>query len=169
VLLVPVEAWDKVPKTSDGSCKTGLPYAYDKVNRVEVESCGGQGHARARRYSLEDHRARGPQGRSGRRQRPALAPARPSRLSFLDESGGGHLSLSLEARRDRADLGRSGKEPEDPVLGLSGTVRAGEVTAVAASAGTTGPVVIVDAKDVRDLSKSAADLRDKSVVGLPST
>jgi hypothetical protein len=56
------------------------------------------------------------------------------------------------------------KEPRILLLGLSGTVRAGEVTAVAASAGT-GPVVIVDAKDVRDLSKSAADLRDKSVVG----
>ena len=40
---------------------------------------------------------------------------------------------------------------------------AGEVTGVAAPAGT-GPVVIVDAKDVRDLSKSATDLRDKSVI-----
>ena len=56
------------------------------------------------------------------------------------------------------------KDPKTLLLGLSGTVRAGEVTGVAAPAGT-GPVVIVDAKDVRDLSKSATDLRDKSVVG----
>jgi hypothetical protein len=35
---------------------------------------------------------------------------------------------------------------------------------VAAPAGT-GPVVIVDAKDVRELAKTATDLRDKSVVG----
>ena len=56
------------------------------------------------------------------------------------------------------------KEPKTLLLGLSGAVRAGEVTGVAAPAGT-GPVVIVEAKDVRDLAKTATDLRDKNVVG----
>jgi len=50
------------------------------------------------------------------------------------------------------------------LLGLSGTVKVGEITGVAAPAGT-GPVVMVDAKDVRELGKTAQDLRDKSVLG----
>jgi hypothetical protein len=165
VLLVPVEAWDKVPKTvAMARDKTVFPYAYDKVNRVEVESAAGKvmlerdgtawkitapealkadaGAVNGLLWRLRDLRASG----------------------FLDESAAG-ISRYLSKPDVTVRMWEEGaKEPRILLLGLSGTVRAGEVTAVAAPAGT-GPVVIVDAKDVRDLSKSAADLRDKSVVG----
>ena len=43
VLLIPAEAWDKVPKTvAMARDKAVFPYAYDKVSRVEIETAGGK-------------------------------------------------------------------------------------------------------------------------------
>jgi len=55
------------------------------------------------------------------------------------------------------------KEAKVLLLGFSNAVRAGELSGVAAPAGT-GPVAMVDAKDVKEMAKTATDLRDKTVV-----
>ncbi|MDP2702036.1 MAG: DUF4340 domain-containing protein, partial [Candidatus Rokubacteria bacterium] len=55
------------------------------------------------------------------------------------------------------------KEPKILLLGLSNAVKVGEPTGVAAPS-AKGPVFMVEAKDIRDFSKTATDLRDKSVV-----
>ena len=70
----------------------------------------------------------------------------------------------------RAALGRTPRpEEERPgaprvvLLGPSTEVRGGKPAAVAAVAGQ-GPVMLVDAKALQDLSKSAMDLRDKALL-----
>jgi len=165
VLVIPAEAWDKVPKTvAMARDKQVFPYAYDKANRVEIESAAGK-------VVLERD------GVSWKITAPDAFKADSSAVNnvlwrirdlrasgFLDESAAG-IPRYLSKPDVTVRIWEEGaKEPKTLLLGLSGTVRAGEVTGVAAPAGT-GPVVIVDAKDVRDLSKSATDLRDKSVVG----
>jgi len=85
---------------------------------------GGQGHARARRYSLEDHRARALKADPGA-VNGLLWRLRDLRASgFLDESAAGISAIS-EARRDRADLGRKAPRSEDPAPRPLGNVRAG--------------------------------------------
>ncbi len=165
VLLVPSEAWDKVPKTvAMARDKTVFPYAYDKVSRVEIESAAGkvmlERDGTAWKITAPEALKADPGVVNG-----LLWRLRDLRASgFLDESAAG-IPRYLSKPDVTVRIWEEGaKEPKTLLLGLSGTVRVGEVTGVAAPAGT-GPVVIVDAKDVRDLSKSATDLRDKSVVG----
>jgi hypothetical protein len=82
---------------------------------------------------------------------------------FLDESAAGIARYLPKPDVTLRIWEEGSKEPKTLLLGLSSAVRAGELTGVAAPAGT-GPVVLVEAKDVRELAKTALDLRDKSVV-----
>ena len=156
VLLIPAEAWDKVPKTvAMARDKTVFPYAYDKVSKVEIESAGGKVILEAPEALKADSGA----------VNALLWRVRDLRASgFLDESAAGiprYLSMPDVTVR----LWEEGsREPKTLLLGLSGAVKAGELTGVAAPAGT-GPVVMVEVKDVRELAKTATDLRDRSVVG----
>lgn len=165
VLLVPVEAWDKVPKTvAMARDKTVLPYAYDKVSRVEIESGAGKVMLERDGISWKITAPEALKADSGAVNNLLWRIRDLRAAGFLDESGAG-IPRYLSKPDATVRIWEEGaKEPKTLLLGLSGTVRAGEVTGVAAPAGT-GPVVMVDAKDVRDLSKSATDLRDKSVVG----
>ena len=165
VLLIPVEAWDKVPKTvAMARDKIVFPYAYDKVSRIEIESAGGKvmlerdglgwkitapealkadtGAVNGLLWRIRDLRAAG----------------------FLDESAAGIPRYLAKPDATVRIWEEGAKEPKVLLLGLSGTVKVGEITGVAAPAGT-GPVVMVDAKDVREMAKTAQDLRDKSVLG----
>jgi len=165
VLVIPAGAWDKVPKTvAMARDKTVFPYAYDKANRVEIESAAGKVVLERDGLSWKITAPEVFKADSGAVNN-VLWRIRDLRASgFLDESAAG-IPRYLSKPDVTVRIWEEGaKEPKTLLLGLSGTVRAGEVTGVAAPAGT-GPVVIVDAKDVRDLSKSATDLRDKSVVG----
>ena len=165
VLLIPVEAWDKVPKTvAMARDKIVFPYAYDKVSRIEIESAAGKvmlerdglgwkitapealkadtGAVNGLLWRIRDLRAAG----------------------FLDESAAGIPRYLAKPDATVRIWEEGAKEPKVLLLGLSGTVKVGEITGVAAPAGT-GPVVMVDAKDVREMAKTAQDLRDKSVLG----
>jgi len=165
VLLIPAEAWDKVPKTvAMARDKIVFPYAYDKVSRIEIESAGGKvmlerdglgwkitapealkadtGAVNGLLWRIRDLRAAG----------------------FLDESAAGIPRYLAKPDATVRIWEEGAKEPKVLLLGLSGTVKVGEITGVAAPAGT-GPVVMVDAKDVREMAKTAQDLRDKSVLG----
>ena len=165
VLLLPSAVWEKLPKTvAAARDKVVFPYAYDKVNRVEIESPSGKvtlerdgltwkitapealkadgGAVNALLWRIRDLRAGG----------------------FLDETAAGIPRYLAKPDVTVRIWEEGSKDPKTLLLGLSPAIRAGELTGVAAPAGT-GPVVLVEAKDVRDLSKSAADLRDKSVIG----
>jgi hypothetical protein len=165
VLLIPAEAWDKVPKTvAMARDKTVFPYAYDKVNKVEIESAGGKVMLERDGVAWKIAAPEALKADTGA-VNGLLWRIRDLRASgFLDESAAG-IPRYLPKPDVTVRVWEEGsKEPKTLLLGLSGTVRAGELTGVAAPAGT-GPVVIVDAKDVRELAKTATDLRDKSVVG----
>jgi Domain of unknown function (DUF4340) len=165
VLLVPSEVWDKVPKTvAMARDKTVFPYAYDKVNRVEIDSAGGK-------VTLERD------GTGWKITAPEALKAdagavngllwkiRDLRASgFLDETAAGIVRYLPKPDVTVRIWEEGVKEAKVLLLGLSNAVRVGEVTGVAAPAGT-GPVVMVDAKDVRETAKTATDLRDKTVVG----
>jgi hypothetical protein len=165
VLLIPAEAWDKVPKTvAMARDKTVFPYAYDKVSKVEIESAGGKVMLERDGVTWKITAPEALKADTGA-VNGLLWRIRDLRASgFLDESAAG-IPRYLPKPDVTVRVWEEGsKEPKTLLLGLSGTVRAGEQTGVAAPAGT-GPVVIVEAKDVRELAKSATDLRDKSVVG----
>ena len=165
VLLVPAEAWDKVPKTvAMARDKTVFPYAYDKVNRVEIDSTGGKVTIERDGINWKITAPEALKADAGA-VNGLLWRIRDLRASgFLDETAAG-IARYLAKPDVTVRIWEEGvKDAKVLLLGLSNTVRAGEVTGVAAPEGT-GPVVTVDAKDVREMAKTATDLRDKTVVG----
>ena len=165
VLLVPSEAWDKVPKTvAMARDKTVFPYAYDKVNRVEIDSTGGKVTIERDGINWKITAPEALKADAGA-VNGLLWRIRDLRASgFLDETAAG-IARYLAKPDVTVRIWEEGvKDAKVLLLGLSNTVRAGEVTGVAAPEGT-GPVVTVDAKDVREMAKTATDLRDKTVVG----
>jgi len=164
VLLAPSETWDRLPRTvAAARDKVILRYAYDKVERVEIDSPSGTvklardginwnitapealkadvGVVNGLLWRIRDLRASG----------------------FLDESPGG-VARYLPKPEVTVKIWEQGaKEPKTLLLGLSKVIKAGEMAA-AASPGPQGPVFMVEPKDVQDLSKSAMDLRDKSLI-----
>jgi len=165
VLLVPSEAWDKVPKTvAMARDKTVFPYAYDKVNRVEIDSTGGKVTIERDGINWKITAPEALKADAGA-VNGLLWKIRDLRASaFLDETAAG-IARYLAKPDVTVRIWEEGvKDAKVLLLGLSNTVRGGEVTGVAAPEGT-GPVVVVDAKDVREMAKTATDLRDKTVVG----
>ena len=165
VLLIPAEAWDKVPKTvAMARDKIVFPYAYDKVSRIEIESAGGKVMLEREGLGWKITAPEALKADTGA-VNGLLWRIRDLRAAgFLDESGAGIPRYLAKPDATVRIWEEGAKEPKVLLLGLSGTVKVGEITGVAAPAGT-GPVVMVDAKDVRELGKTAQDLRDKSVLG----
>jgi hypothetical protein len=164
VLLAPSETWDKLPKTvAAARDKVVFTYAYDKVNRVELESAAGKVTLQRDGINWNITAPEGLKADSGA-VNGLLWRIRDLRASgFLDESPAG-VARYLPKPDVTVKIWEEGaKEPKTLLLGLSKAVKAGELSGVAAP-GRQGPVFMVETKDVHDLSKSATDLRDKSVV-----
>jgi Domain of unknown function (DUF4340) len=164
VLLAPSETWDKLPKTvAAARDKVVFAYAYDKVNQVEIESAAGA--IKLQRDGI-DWKITAPEALKADTGavNGLLWRIRDLRASgFLDESPAG-VARYLPKPDVTVKIWEEGaKEPKVLLLGLSAAVKIGEPTGVAAP-GAKGPVFMVEAKDVRDFSKTATDLRDKSVV-----
>jgi len=154
-----------VPKTvAMARDKTVFPYAYDKVNRVEIDSTGGKVTIERDGINWKITAPEALKADAGA-VNGLLWRIRDLRASgFLDETAAG-IARYLAKPDVTVRIWEEGvKDAKVLLLGLSNTVRAGEVTGVAAPEGT-GPVVTVDAKDVREMAKTATDLRDKTVVG----
>ncbi|HYB44496.1 MAG TPA: DUF4340 domain-containing protein [Candidatus Methylomirabilis sp.] len=164
VMLAPEDLWTAFPKTvAMLRDKTVVSYAYDKANRVELDSPRGQvvierdgtgwkitspeavkadsGAVNGLLWSIRDLRASGFLGDTA-----ADVPR------FL-----GKPEVTVKIWEEGA------KEPKTLLLQPSREVRGGKPAAVAALAGQ-GPVALVDAKALQDLSKTEADLRDKSLM-----
>jgi hypothetical protein len=164
VLLAASETWDKLPKTvAAARDKVVFAYAYDKVNRVELESAAGT--VKLERNGI-DWNITAPEALKADTGavNGLLWRIRDLRASgFLDESPAGIARYLPKPDVTVKIWEEGGKEPKTLLLGLSKAVKVGELTGVAAPAGQ-GSVFMVEAKDVRELSKTTADLRDKSVV-----
>ncbi len=164
VLLAPSETWDKLPKTvAAARDKVVFAYAYDKVNRVEIESAAGTVKLERDGINWNITAPEALKADSGA-VNGLLWRIRDLRASgFLDESPAG-VARYLSKPDVTVKIWEEGaKEPKTLLLGLSNAVKVGEPTGVAAPS-AKGPVFMVEAKDIRDFSKTATDLRDKSVV-----
>lgn len=163
VMLVGEELWKAVPKTVAAlRDKVVLAYAYDKVSRVELQ------HARGT-VTLERD------GSSWKITAPEALKADPGAINgllwkirdlrataFLGETAA-DIPRYLPKPEVTVRLWEEGaKEPKTLLLGASSLKRAGQAAAVAAVEGQ-GPVVLVDARALEDLAKTAADLRDRSL------
>ena len=163
VLLAPEELWKAVPKTVAAlRDKVVVAYAYDKANRIQVDSGRGT-------VTLEKD------GGTWKITAPEALKADSTAVSNLlwkirDLRATGFLGETPE------DVGRllakpevtvriweeGAKEPKMLLVRAFAEKRGGAPAAVAGVAGT-GPVALVDAKTVEDLSRTAADLRDRSI------
>ncbi len=164
VLLAASETWDKLPKTvAAARDKTVFAYAYDKVNRVEIDSAVGSVKLEREGINWKITAPEALKADTGA-VNGLLWRIRDLRASgFLDESPAGVGRYLSKPDVTVKIWEEGGKDPKTLLLGLSKAVRAGELTGVAAPAGQRS-VFIVEAKDVRELSKTATDLRDKSVL-----
>lgn len=164
VLLAPSETLDKLPKTvAAARDKVVFAYAYDKVNRVEIESAAGTVKLERDGINWNITAPEALKADTGA-VNGLLWRIRDLRASgFLDES-----AASVARYLSKPDVTlkiweEGAKEPRTLLLGLSKAVKVGEPTGVAAPS-AKGPVFIVEAKGIGDLSTTATDLRDKSVV-----
>jgi Domain of unknown function (DUF4340) len=163
VMLAPEDLWEAFPKTVAAlRDKVAVTYAPDKVSRVEVASIRGRvgieregtdwkiteperlradsGAVNALLWSIRDLRA------------SAFLADAPSEIPrFLDKP-----DVTVKIWEEGA------KEPKTVLVKSSPLLRGGRPAAVLAVEGQ-GPVMLVDGKAVVDLSKTEADLRDRSV------
>jgi hypothetical protein len=164
VLLAPSETWDKLPKTvAVARDKMVFTYAYDKVNRVELESAAGKVTLQRDGINWNITAPEGLKADTGV-VNSLLWRMRDLRASgFLDESPAG-VARYLPKPEVTVKIWEEGaKQPKILLLGLSKGIKAGELAGVAAP-GEQGPVFMVENKDIQALSKTAMDLRDKTVV-----
>jgi hypothetical protein len=164
VLLVPEDVWAAVPKTvATARNKSVIDFDRDKVAQIEVESPKGrvtlardkgtwkitapetlpadQTEAGAILFKLRDLKAQG----------------------FLSEdaSGIGRFLAKPEVRVSITEEGAT--PPKTLLIAPSPERRGGQPSAYAAIAGR-GPVVLVDARVISDLSRSVNDVRDRTLV-----
>jgi len=163
VLLVPEEIWKVVPKTVAAlRDKVVVAYAYDKANRVELSSARGT-------VTLEK------QGNDWKITAPEALKADAGAVSNVlwkirDLRATGFLADSPAdvarylAKPDvTARIWEEGaKEPKTLLMKSSSEKRGGAPTAIAGVEGQ-GPVALVDAKAIDEVSRTAADLRDRAV------
>jgi hypothetical protein len=162
-MLVPEELWSAVPKTVAAlRDKVVMAYAYDKVNRLEVESPRGKvtlerdgpgwkitapdplkadpGEVNALLWKIRDLRALG-----------FLAEDAASIPRYL-----GAPEVTVKIWEDAA------KEPRVLLVAPSKETRGGAPAAVAAVAGQ-GPVTLIDGKALQELARGEGDLRDHTL------
>ena len=143
--------------------KTVVEFERDKVTRLEIESPRGAVTLRARRATLEDHRARRRCRPTRSRPAPCSHELRDIRRSGLSQRGrGGIPALPRQARGPGEHDQQGGAGPATvllaPVAGEAGR----PPSAYAAVAGR-GPVVLVDASALTSLGRSVAELRDRTL------
>ena len=164
VMLAPDELWTALPKTVAAlRNKVVVAYAADKLNKVELAHARGavtlekdgaawkitapealkadSGAVNAVLWRLRDLRASG-----------FLADA-PEEIPRLV----GKPDVTVKLWEEGA------AEPKTVVLRASKEARGGQPAAVAAVQGQ-GPVMLVDGKAIEDLSRTALDLRDKTIL-----
>lgn len=163
VLLAPDELWTALPKTVGAlRDKVVVAYAADKLTKVELA------HARGA-VTLEKN------GTGWKLTAPEVLRAdsgavnavlwrlRDLRASGFLADGADEIARHVGPPDVTVKLWEEGaKEPKTVLLKASRETRGGRPAAVAAVEGR-GPVMLVDGKAIEDLSRTALDLRDKSI------
>jgi Domain of unknown function (DUF4340) len=165
VLLVPQDVWQALPKNVAAlRNKVVLEYDRDKVERVDIESPKG-----AVTLAREDTRWKitAPEALAADSAEvgAVLSSLRDLRaLGFLTDDASG-IPRYLAKPEVRVTLTQKDAPPTTLLLGPSPEARGGQPSAYAAVA-DRGPVVLVDAKALASLRRSALELRDRTVVAV---
>jgi hypothetical protein len=164
VMLVGEELWTVLPKTVGAlRDKVVIAYAYDKVQRLEVE------HARGRATIARD-------GKDWKITAPETLKADPGAVNgllwrirdlrasgFLAEEAGAVQRYLAKPDVTVRIWEEGAKDPKTLLLAASRETRGGQPAALAAVAGQA-PVMLVEAKALEDLQKTPDDLRDKTLM-----
>jgi len=163
VMLAPEEVWKAVPKTVAAlRDKVVVAYAYDKANRVEVTSARGSVTLEKDGSGWKITAPEALKADSGAVSN-LLWKIRDLRATGFVAEGPGEVSRYLAKPDVTVRIWEEGaKEPKTLLVRPFTEKPGGTPTAVAAVQGQ-GPVMLVDAKAVEDLSRTAADLRDRSI------
>ncbi|HEV8438878.1 MAG TPA: DUF4340 domain-containing protein [Methylomirabilota bacterium] len=163
VMLAPDELWTALPKTVAAlRDKVVVAYAYDKVNRVELDS--GRGHVTVERdgpgWKIT---APEPLKADNGTVNALLWSIRDLRATGFLSDAATDIPKFVKKPEVTVKLWEEGaKEPKTLLVESSRDTRGGRPAAVAAVQGQ-GPVTLVDARILQDLSKTETDLRDKSL------
>jgi hypothetical protein len=164
VMLVGEELWTVLPKTVGAlRDKVVIAYAYDKVQRLEVE------HARGRATIARE-------GKDWTITAPETLKADAGAVNGLlwrirDLRAAGFLAEepgAVQRYLAKPDVTvriweEGAKDPKTLLLAASRETRGGQPAALAAVAGQA-PVMLVEAKALEDLQKTPDDLRDKTLM-----
>jgi hypothetical protein len=165
VLLVPQDVWQALPRNvAVLRNKVVVEYDRDKIERVEIDSPRG-----AVTLAREDTRwkitAPEPLAADSAEVGAFLSSLRDLRaLGFLTDDASG-IPRYLAKPEVRVTLTQKDGPPTTLLLAPSPEARGGQPSAYAAVA-DRGPVVLVDAKALASLRRSALDLRDRTVVSV---
>lgn len=163
VMLVPEDIYKAVPKTVAAlRDKVVVAYAYDKANRVEVESPRG---AVTLEKSGSDWKITAPEDLKADSGAVSnlLWTIRDLRATGFLTEGAADIPRYLGNPQVTVRIWEEGaKEPKTLLLKPFTEKRGGTPAAVAAVQGQ-GPVMLVDAKAVDELSRTSTDLRDRSI------
>jgi hypothetical protein len=163
VMVAPEELWKAFPKTVAAlRDKVVIAYGYDKVNRLELESARGavslakDGNA-WKITAPEALRA------DGGAVTNLLWKIRDLRATGFLADGAADVSRYLSKPDVTVHIWEEGATaPKTLLVKASSEKRGGAPAAIAAVQGQ-GPVVLVEGKAVEDLSRTATDLRDRSI------
>jgi hypothetical protein len=163
VLLVPDDVWKAVPKTVAAlRDKVVIAYAYDKANRVQVDSARGTVTLEKDGSAWKITAPEALRADSGAVSN-LLWKIRDLRASgFLGETPA-DVSRYLAKPDVTVRIWEEGSKEPHTLLVKSSAERRGAAPAAVAAVAGHGPVMLVDGKAVEDLSRTAADLRDRSV------
>src|SRR5262245_36143187 len=163
VMLASDEVWKAVPKTVAAvRDKVVVPYAYDQAVRVEVESARGLVRLDKDGPTWKLTAPEALKADSGAVSN-LLWKIRDLRATGFLSEGPGDVARYLAKPEVTVRIWEEGaKEPKILLVRAFSEKPGGTPAAVAAVAGQ-GPVMLVDGKAVADLSRGAADLRDRSI------
>jgi hypothetical protein len=164
VLLLPDEVWHAVPRTvATARDKTVVDFDRDKVKRIDIES--GKGVVTVAKEG-DQWRITAPEALPADQVEAGAVLFKLKELkaqAFLSEDGS-LIPRLLGKPEVRVTLTQDGvKEPTTVLFAPSTEKRGGKPSAYAGIAGR-GPVVLVDAQAIGELSKSVTDLRDRTLV-----
>jgi hypothetical protein len=164
VLLLPEEVWNQVPKNVGVlRNKSVVQLERDKVVRIEIE--GPRGNVAVAREN-DQWKIVAPQLLAADQVEVGAVLTRLQELraqAFLSDDAAG-VSRYLAKPEVRVALTDQGGATTTVLLAPSRERRGGEPSAYAAVAGQ-GPVTLVEAKALAELSRSVNDLRDRRLLG----
>jgi hypothetical protein len=164
VLLVPEELWTAVPKNvAVLRNKTLVDVDRDKVAKLEIESPKGT-VAVAR--DKDQWKIVAPEAVPTDQVEVGAVLSRVRELraqGFLSDDASGIAKYLAKPEVKVTLTPQGGGAPTTLLLGPSRETRGGTASAYAAVAGA-GPVALVDAKALTDLTRSATDLRDRRLI-----